>query len=636
MGRRITRRDFIDGVAATVAVALGHGPLSALERAAAGARQARQDVPGYYPPALTGLRGSGPGSFETAHALRDGDFWKIAGKPEGGAEKYDLVVVGGGTSGLAAAYFFLKRAPSARILILDNHDDFGGHAQRNEFRPRGRLLLGNGGSASIESPFAYSAVARGLMTELGVEPRAMAARCDVENAYPGLSAACFFDRETFGSDRFVAHAPDPFESRDAAKWRHFLSRTPLSPAARTDILRIQTAPADFMPGLSSDEKKNRLSRISYRDFLLRVAKVDPAVLPFYQTAPHDLYGVGIDAVSALDCWGLSYPGFEGLGLEPGPYPRMSYTARGYATPKEAYEFHFPDGNATIARLLVRALVPGSVPGHTAEDVVTAKLDYGRLDRPESPVRIRLNATVVGVRNAGGPESREVEVVWVRDGSVAKARARGAVMACWNMMIPYLCPELPEKQKDALLYGAKVPLVYTSVALRDGQSFAKLGAREITCPGMFHNEVRLDRAENIGGYRSPASPSEPALVRMTRTPCEPGLPEREQHRAGRIELLATSFETFERSIRDQLARVLGGGAFDPARDIEAITVNRWPHGYAYEYNPLFDPDWPEGERPCDVGRKRFGRIVIANSDAAAAAYMDQAIDEAWRAVRELET
>ena len=185
MGRRITRRDFIDGVAATVAVALAHGPLSALERAAAGARQPKQDVPGYYPPALTGLRGSGRGSFETAHALRDGDFWKTAGKPEGGAEEYDLVVVGGGTSGLAAAYFFLKRAPSARILILDNHDDFGGHAQRNEFRPSGRLLLGNGGSASIESPFAYSAVARGLMTELGVEPRTLAARCRCRERLPG-------------------------------------------------------------------------------------------------------------------------------------------------------------------------------------------------------------------------------------------------------------------------------------------------------------------------------------------------------------------------------------------------------------------------------------------------------------------
>jgi spermidine dehydrogenase len=125
-----------------------------------------------------------------------------------------------------------------------------------------------------------------------------------------------------------------------------------------------------------------------------------------------------------------------------------------------------------------------------------------------------------------------------------------------------------------------------------------------------------------------------LVRMLRTPCKPGLSARDQQRAGHADLLVTSFETFERNIRDQLARVLGPGGFDPARDIAAITVNRWPHGYAYEYNPLWDPDWPVGQRPCDIARQRFGRIAIANSDAAAAAYTDQAIDQAYRAVEEL--
>jgi spermidine dehydrogenase len=208
------------------------------------------------------------------------------------------------------------------------------------------------------------------------------------------------------------------------------------------------------------------------------------------------------------------------------------------------------------------------------------------------------------------------------------------MACWNMMIPYLCPELPEKQKEALKYGVKVPLVYTAVAIRNWKAFDKLAVHSVACPGMYHYQMNLDVAVDIGGYQSPKKPDQPILVRMERTPCLPGLPERDQHRAGRGDLLSTPFETFERSIRDQFARVLGDGGFDPANDITAITVNRWPHGYAYEYNYLFDPEWPQGASPCEIGRKRFGRIAIANSDAGAAAYTDQAMDQAWRAVEEL--
>ena len=179
-----------------------------------------------------------------------------------------------------------------------------------------------------------------------------------------------------------------------------------------------------------------------------------------------------------------------------------------------------------------------------------------------------------------------------------------VLACWNGMIPHLCPELPAAQKEALKYGVKVPLVYTSVALKNWTAFKKLGINGANSPGMYHYGVRLETPTVIGGYNpTPKSPDDPILVRMTRTPCKPGLPSRDQHRAGHVDLLSTPFSTFERNIRDQLARILSGGGFDPARDIDAITVNRWPHGYAYEYNPLWDPDWKEGQSPCEIGRKR---------------------------------
>ncbi len=647
MDRPITRRDFLNGVAIGVGAALGAdlarlGPGAEAMLLAAGFAQ---DQPGYDPARLTGMRGSHDGSYDASHALRDGRFWQTAGQPIDTREAYDLVVVGGGISGLAAAYFYRAKAGrSARILILDNHDDFGGHAKRNEFRPGGKLWIANGGTAGIDSPFPYSEQARGLMAAIGIDPVRLAAEASNaadRSVFEGLRSSYFFDKETFGADRLVVGTPSVGRGRGrgappATAWREFLAKTPLAPEVQQDIVRLETTSVDYMPGLSNDEKKDRLSRVSYKDFLLNIVKVHPGVVPFYQTRTHGLYGIGIDAVGALECWAYHYPGFDGMNLDSKATGRMSFTARGDATPKPPYNFHFPDGNASVARLLVRALLPDALPGTTAEDSVLGRVDYAKLDASTSPLRIRLSSTAVRVRHdPPSGSASQVEVAYAREKKVYTVRAKGVVLACWNMMIPYLCPELPETQKEALKYGVKVPLVYTSVSLRNWTSFHNLGISGATTPGMYHSGVRLEMPTVIGGYNpTPKSPDEPILVRMTRTPCKPGLPAREQQRAGHVDLLTTTFQTFERRIRDQLARVLKDGGFDPARDIDAITVNRWPHGYAYEYNPLWDPDWPEGQSPCEIGRKAFGRIAIANSDAAAAAYTDQAIDQAYRAINEL--
>lgn len=636
MHRNITRRDFLNGMAVGTAGALASSWLEGLLQAQASVSFA-QDRPGYFPPTLTGMRGSHPGAFEVAHALRDGTFWDQAGKPVETGEEYDLIVVGAGMSGLAAAYFYRKQAgASARILILDNHDDFGGHAKRNEFHFGGRLLLTNGGTVSIESPFPYSKESRGLLSELGIDPPALQKKYSGNSDFSGLGFGYFFDKETFGSERLVTNAPGGFgRQAPSLKWADFLAQTPLSAQAQRDIIRIQEAKTDYMEGEPQEQKKAKLSKMSYKDFLLNVVKARPDVIPFYQTRTHGLYGIGIDAVPALDCWAIRFPGFQGMSLDRVPSKGLTFTALGEVTPQEEFHFHFPDGNASIARMLVRSLIPGAAPGNTADDIVTAKMDYGHLDHPDSPVRIRLSSTAVLARHVGDSSSaKQVEVVYGRDQKAYSVRGKAVVLACWNMAIPYLCPDLPAEQKEALHYGVKVPLVYTIVGVRNWTAFHKLGVRGVSCPGMYHTSMNLDQGPAIGEYKPSSSPDEPVLVHMLRTPCQPGLSAREQQRAGHYELLATPFETFERNIRDQFARVLGGGGFDPARDIEAITVNRWPHGYAYEYNPLWDPDWPEGKRPCDIARRRFGRIAIANSDAAAAAYTDQAIDQGYRAVQEL--
>ena len=631
LDRDIPRRDLLGGAGlGLAATSLGLAPaLSACQGSGF-----PQDQPGYYPPTLSGLRGSHPGSFEAAHALRDG---QAVARPTDTGETYDLVIVGAGLSGLSAAHFWRESHPHDRILILDNHDDFGGHAKRNEVNLRGETHLSNGGTLEIDSPRPYSPNADGLIRKLGVDPENFAKSYWDRDYYKkrGLSSAYFFDKETFGEDRLVNKSPDLRGGEvSPAELDAFVARTPLTRTAKTDLLRFVAGPHKIWPDLSPEARKDKLSRISYQAWLRDYLKLDPQVVALFNDATKGEWTTGIDAVSALDCWGFGYPGFAGLDIPPGPTSRMSFTPAGYCQ-GGSYVFHFPDGNATLARLLVRDLIPGSIGGKDAVDIVMARADYAKLDRSGNQVRIRLSSPVLKVTHSGPVSSApSVDIVYARFGKLYGVRAKKVVMASWNMMIPYVVPELPQAQKAALHELVKDPLVYITVGLDRWTAYEKAGAHFIDAPNLYCNHNFLNQKLTMGDYHGPTDPDRPNLLHMARTPCSPGLPEHDQSRAGRAELLATSFETFEREIRGQLGRMLGSYGFDPARDISALIVNRWPHGYAPERNFLWEKEIPPDQTPQVVGRKRFGRIAIANSDCGGGAYTDVAIDMGRRAVDDL--
>ncbi len=642
MGRGISRRDFIHGavgsLVATSVLASGCDPPPSAPTPGPVGMPGRPTDAGAHPPSRLGLRGSHPGAFEVAHqmAFEKRTDWGTAVEPDPG--DYDLVVVGAGVSGLSAAFFHKEQDPGARILLLENHDDFGGHAKRNEFEWNGRTILGYGGSQSIEAPSAYSDVAKGLLSTLGIEPGRLRDAYDEEfYRRHGLAAGVFFDREHYGTDRLVrSDFIDPSAFLPAAKSdvsaEDAVAQMPISAAARRELLALIHGSEDRLPDHSLFSEPGYLRTISYLEFLTKHLGVEqPEVIGLLQSLPSAYWGHGIDAVPALEALAFGMPGLGSTSL--GNFEGM--IRRGISWAIEPYVYHFPDGNASVARLLVRRLIPTVADGDGVEDVVTADFDYAALDRADSDVRLRLGSTVVRVEHDGDPRTAErVGITYVRSGKTERVRAKRVVLACYNMTIPYLCPELPRRQKEALASLVKIPFVYTSVLLRSWEAFERLGLGFAYCPGSWHKVAMLDFPVSLGDYRFSPDPSEPIVLHMQKAVTAPGGTPQDQSRAGRHELLATSFETIERGIRTQLGGMLGDGGFDPARDIEAIAANRWPHGYAFTPNPLFDPEYGPGEAPNEIGRQRFGRIAIANSDAGAGAYMDCAMDEAWRAVGEL--
>ncbi|MBA5867719.1 MAG: FAD-dependent oxidoreductase [Nitrospira sp. CR1.3] len=632
----ITRRDFLNGAL----LALGS---TLLPPFVLGKEIEHLLADDSYPPRLNGMRGNHPGSFETAHAMawtgkRD---WDAVKEPDG--TEYDLVVVGAGISGLSAAWFFQQQyGKDAKILLLENHDDFGGHARRNEFVLEGQMRVSYGGSQTIQNPGRYSRTAKSLLDSLGVTLDRF------ERAYDrdffsrhGLKPMTYFDKKTFGRDVLLPYTFTDFSwgvpgiSAAGLGAEEALNRMPLEARAKEQLLRVLSSREGSLDRIDAAKRLQYVKTTPYFAFLKDQLNVDdPQVLRLLRPLPAEYTGMGADNLSTLEAMTFGLPGITEQAVG-----RAIGDQGGSLSPEESepYIHHFPDGNASIARLLVRQLIPKTASGSTMDDIVMADFDYHRLDQPDSPVRLRLNSTVVRVTHEGpAQKAHGVSVTYVTRNQAYRVHAKTCVLACYHVMIPHLVPELPQEQKNALREQSKAPLVYSTVLLKHWRPIKQLGLGAAECPGSLHQLMLLDYPVKLGTYPVSDDPDQPMVITMSHVPLaeQYGIPPRELFRQGRFRLFSMPFSDFETAIKEHLGGMLGAAGFDPDQDIHAITVNRWSHGYSYQGSRLYDPEMSPEKGPHILGRRPFGRITIANSDAGARAYMDAAIDEARRAVDEL--
>ena len=636
MTRRIKRRDFLNGAA----IGTGGLLLAGCNRDPITDEPMSVETPrpfsppgtsDYYPPTLTGMRGSHEGSYEVAHELA----WR-GNKPERYEalnEHYDLIVVGAGMSGLAAArYYQQKMGDDARILILDNHDDFGGHAKRNEFHQDGRMMLSLGGAQNIEALSHYSDAARGLMEDIGIdddfidfmdrqtpEDLFLAGKLQADNgiAMPGADG-----HVTVGGNWLAAM----FGGKDYEKSVRAL---PLPEPEQDKLINFFAGHQDCLDDLSLSEKWEYINTTSYNRYLVDKVGLDESTLPIMNAILIHLNGVS--------GWNLTV--LEGLTLGGTGIKSMGWVGKATAMLAEVTLSKllsvdmFPDGNASVARLLVQKLIPAVAPDMQGrEDVVITRFNYGALDRETNTTRLRLNSTAVGVRN----NDNQVEVDYVQQGKAQRVTADHCVLACYNALIPHLCPEMPDTQKEGLSYGVKTPFVYANVQLENGRAYSKLDATLFQCPYDPFQWVSTAPTVAVGGYEPPRGPDDPMVVFMMHSPMtgpEQSASCRDQLRRARHQIYSTAYADYEQQIRQQLQSILGKHGFNHETDIRAITVNRIPHGYAYVYLGLYDPKWEEGQAPHEIGRAQFGRISIANTDSEATPLMNLAFDAAWRAVEE---
>jgi len=609
MNEPISRRDFLNGVLLTGAGLLLHGkaPTTSPEDAFNG-----YGGIGDY----AHSNGNTWDVLSAGHAMRDGAFEKRVANAIDTREIYDLVAVGGGISGLAAAIFFQKYK-GGRCLVIDDHPIFGGEAKRNEFLVDGQRLTAHQASAIYLMP------QKGGYTDRFYDMIGMDRRALEYQRWRGPSPEMPLAHSPYETPKNYGFYFGPqFGQRPGVwvmdPWTRKLEGAPLSDTVKAELMRYRTVRDDSpRPQTEGDAISRQLDSITLEDHLMARHNISrETVRNFLSPVAGGGYGLGPDALSAYCDYAIQnqFPedGDDELGDQ-----------------------MFPDGNGGFARLMVKTLIPDAFAGpRTVDAVWQNRVNFRALDRAGQPTRIRLNSTVVRVEHAGNPASApHVVITYVKGGRLYKVRARSVVMAggCWTTK--HIVRDLPASHREAYAQFYQSPCLMANIAVRNWRFLYKMGMSGCRWFGGLGDYLSVRKMALVGNENPTIGPDSPTVLTIKVLFAQPGLPIAEQGRRGRAQLLGTSFAQYERAFREQLGDMFAPGGFDPRRDIAGIILNRWGHAYVNP-QPGFFFGVNGKPAPRDVLRNRpHGRIAFANTDLAGAMDHRNSIREADRAVKQ---
>ena len=687
MNRNISRRDFVEGfMVAAGTAAVGSSLLTGAASAHGGGGGGPVGVkptPSSQPPQRTGIRGTDERAWYVSQRLEDGTIDTRRARDTG--EEYDLVVVGAGASGLSAAYFFLRDVdPRGKVLIIDPHDDFGGHARRNDFLVPGlddpktyHRRVTNAGSSTLDhvngdtgwTTYGY-AEARQMLDEIGVDFTQMAGtNIQSQVGWPtGGPSRTLWPKEIWGASDDVLQL--------GLNGTAQIQQSPMAEIAKQQRLALNANP-NFLAHIPPAErvevlKKNRAVEllIKYSEQLFGPGqKIHPHVLKHIDNTPVGGTGLPYSLSPGLD--GVIWSALVGIaGLDAGfeTIPGADYPNKPIAGVRktavirwksEGGTASFVDGNAGVSRHLVRYLVPEALRAADTMQLNGAYTDYSKLDRRGNRVRVRLESTVVRVEHKGHRDrAKWVEVSYVDhdSGAMKKVRARSVFLGCWNGRIPFIAPELPFAKRTALADAVKMPMLYLRVVLSNYRAHMEAGTTSVTYPGGYWSSLGITGANRYGPAEAPVlqnaeGPDFPVLMTASKGFTQGlrgdytygGWSAQEGSKLGQREMLRTSFRDYERSIRDYLVRGMKGTSFDAERDIAAIAVNRWPQGYMRYYHlpndaafwRNFGPDLlPVGPTPGSIGAAPWGRMAFGTTDAGNHGFIETSIQTAYEGVQHL--
>ncbi len=599
---RIARRDFIGG---TLALAC---PLAGCQGAPVDAWTGYGGEGGY-----AASNGNTAPVRDQAHALRDNKYASLADFEDTG-EIYDVVVVGGGLAGLSAARNATQQGASC--LLIDNHPVFGGEAKENEFRVDGRRLFAPQGSNDLSVPTPGDEVFD-LWRELGLP-------MEFDFVQPeNLHSAMKIGRENFVPMYWNSHAASVGyhfgRERGLVRdmWADDLAEAPLPADKKAALLRWKNSGP---PAEAAADGGRWLDGLTYGEFLTKTLGLPKVatdyVDPIVAVAS---FGVSADAVSAYGAAQLRLPGAYALkGREALPDADRTY-------------FSFPGGNSGLARYFAKRLIPDAIAGpDTFEGVISGAIRPGAFDRASANPRLRLPATVVGVRHS--PDQKQVNVHYVQGGRGRRLRARSVVMASGAWVTKHVVRDLPEQNRAALDEFIFAPVMVVNIALRNWRFLDRLGVSAVRWFEGFGFFANIRQPMRLGPDAPPFGPDHPAVLTMYVGFPQAGMSAREQASQGRQQLLNTDFQAFEILIRRQLAELFSRAGFDPRRDIAGIVLNRWGHALVSPQPGFY---FGRNGQPTarDIARAPVGRISFGHSQLRGHQNWIGAVGEGARAARE---